>query len=94
MLRVGIRGLGSRAHRAQLGCPDDAEGRTGLVTSGPHHLVRHPIYSGILVAGVGTAMALSWQWLIAVALAGYYFPYSATIEERYLAGQFPDTDPV
>jgi protein-S-isoprenylcysteine O-methyltransferase Ste14 len=34
-----------------------------LVTSGPYHLVRHPIYSGILVAGVGTAVALSWLWL-------------------------------
>ena len=64
-----------------------------LVTSGPYHLVRHPIYSGILVAGVGTAVALSWQWLIAVALAGIYFVYSATVEERYLAEQFPDSYP-
>ena len=48
---------------------DDPE----LVTGGPYHLVRHPIYSGILVAGVGTAVALSWLWLIAVALAGVYF---------------------
>jgi len=63
------------------------------VASGPYHLVRHPIYSGILVAGVGTAVALSWQWLIAVALAGIYFFYSATVEERYLAEQFPNTYP-
>ncbi len=53
---------------------DDPE----LVTSGPYHLVRHPIYSGILVAGVGTAVALSWLWLIPMALAGIYFVYSAT----------------
>jgi protein-S-isoprenylcysteine O-methyltransferase Ste14 len=66
---------------------DDPE----LVTSGPYRMVRHPIYSGILVAGVGTAVALSWQWLIAVALAGAYFVYSATVEERYLTEQFPDT---
>ena len=31
-----------------------------LVTSGPYRLVRHPIYSGILIAGLGTAVALSW----------------------------------
>jgi protein-S-isoprenylcysteine O-methyltransferase Ste14 len=68
---------------------DDPE----LVTSGPYQLVRHPIYSGILVAGVGTAVALSWQWLIAVALAGVYFVYSATIEERNLTEQFPDSYP-
>jgi protein-S-isoprenylcysteine O-methyltransferase Ste14 len=64
------------------------------VTSGPYHLVRHPIYSGILLAGVGTAVALSWMWLIAVALAGIYFLYSATVEERYLTEQFPDAYPV
>jgi protein-S-isoprenylcysteine O-methyltransferase Ste14 len=61
-----------------------------LVTSGPYHLVRHPIYSGILVAGIGTAAALSWWWLTAVALAGVYFLYSATVEERYMIEQFPD----
>ncbi len=64
-----------------------------LVTSGPYHLVRHPIYSGILVAGVGTGIGLSWYWLVPVALAGVYFIYSATVEERYLAGEFPDTYP-
>jgi protein-S-isoprenylcysteine O-methyltransferase Ste14 len=68
---------------------DDPE----LVTSGPYHLVRHPIYSGLLLAAVGTAVALSWWWLIAVALAGVYFLYSATVEERYLTQQFPDTYP-
>src|ERR1700688_3525071 len=30
-----------------------------LVTSGPYRLVRHPIYSGILIAGLATAVALS-----------------------------------
>ncbi|MDQ1358595.1 MAG: hypothetical protein QOG44_2968 [Acidimicrobiaceae bacterium] len=73
------------------GAPMTQKDEPELVTGGPYHLVRHPIYAGILVAGVGTAVALSWQWLIAVALAGFYFLYSATIEERYLAEQFPDT---
>jgi protein-S-isoprenylcysteine O-methyltransferase Ste14 len=68
---------------------DDPE----LVTSGPYHLVRHPIYSGILVAGAGSAVALSWLWLIAVTLAGIYFVYSATVEERNMAEQFPETYP-
>ena len=65
-----------------------------LVTSGPYRLVRHPIYSGVLVAGAGTAVALSWVWLIAVGLAGIYFLYSATVEERYLTEQLPDAYPV
>jgi protein-S-isoprenylcysteine O-methyltransferase Ste14 len=65
---------------------DDPE----LVISGPYHLVRHPIYSGILTAGVGTAVALSWWWLVAVGLAGMYFLYSATVEERFMTEQFPE----
>lgn len=65
-----------------------------LVTSGPYRLVRHPIYTGILLAGVGTAIALSWMWLPVVALAAVYFIYSATVEERYMAEQFPDAYPV
>jgi protein-S-isoprenylcysteine O-methyltransferase Ste14 len=68
---------------------DDPE----LVTGGPYRLVRHPIYSGILLAGVGTAVALNWLWLSAVVLAGIYFVYSAFAEERYLIELFPDTYP-
>jgi protein-S-isoprenylcysteine O-methyltransferase Ste14 len=68
---------------------DDPE----LVTSGPYRLVRHPIYSGILLAGIGTAVALNWLWLSAVLLAGIYFVYSAFNEERYMTEQFPETYP-
>jgi protein-S-isoprenylcysteine O-methyltransferase Ste14 len=75
------------------GTPMSQKDEPELVTSGPYRLVRHPIYSGILVAGVGTAMALSWMWLVAVVLAGVYFVYSATVEERYLTQQFPDAYP-
>jgi protein-S-isoprenylcysteine O-methyltransferase Ste14 len=64
-----------------------------LVTSGPYRLVRHPIYTGILSAGIGTALGLSWWWLAPVGLAGIYFIYSATVEERYMAEQFPDAYP-
>ena len=76
------------------GTPMTQKDEPELVTSGPYHLVRNPIYSGVLAAGVGTAVALSWLWLTAVALAGVYFLYSAIVEERYLAGRFPDTYPV
>jgi protein-S-isoprenylcysteine O-methyltransferase Ste14 len=72
------------------GMPMTQKDEPELVTSGPYHLVRHPIYSGILVAGTGTAVALSWLWLIPVVLAGVYFIYSATVEERYMTEQFPD----
>jgi protein-S-isoprenylcysteine O-methyltransferase Ste14 len=64
-----------------------------LVTTGPYSRVRHPIYSGLIVAMIGTAIAVSWYWLIAVALMGAYFIYSAVMEERYMMGQFPDAYP-
>ena len=76
------------------GTPMTQKDEPELVTSGPYHLVRHPIYSGILTAGVGTAVALSWLWLTAVALAGVYFLCSAMVEERYMTDQFPDSYPV
>jgi protein-S-isoprenylcysteine O-methyltransferase Ste14 len=75
------------------GTPMSKKDEPELVTSGPYRLVRHPIYSGILLAGVGSAVALSWKWMIPVVLAGIYFIYSATVEERYLIEQFPDTYP-
>ena len=75
------------------GTPMTQKDEPELVTSGPYRLVRHPIYSGILTAAAGTAVALSWLWLIAVALAGVYFIYSATVEERYLTARFPDDYP-
>src|SRR5580704_66576 len=37
---------------ANWGTPMTQKDEPELVTSGPYHLVRHPIYSGILVAGV------------------------------------------
>jgi protein-S-isoprenylcysteine O-methyltransferase Ste14 len=75
------------------GTPMTQKDEPELVTSGPYRLVRHPIYSGILVAGVGTAVALSWVWLAAVGLAAIYFIYSATVEERFLSEQLPAAYP-
>lgn len=75
------------------GTPMTEKAEPELVTSGPYRLVRHPIYSGILVAGLGTAVALSWMWLPVFALAGIYLIYSATVEERYLTEQFPEGYP-
>lgn len=75
------------------GTPMSQKNEPELVTSGPYRLVRHPIYSGVLLAGAGTAVALSWLWLIAVALAGVYFTYSARVEERNMGQQFPGTYP-
>lgn len=68
---------------------DDPE----LVTSGPYRSVRHPIYSGIVLAMIGTTIAVSLYWLVAVVLLGAYFIYSAVAEERLMTRLFPDSYP-
>jgi len=64
-----------------------------LIRTGPYARLRHPIYSGIILAMIGTTIAVSLYWLVAVVLLGTYFIYSAAMEERYMAGRFPDTYP-
>ena len=75
------------------GAPMSQKVDPDLVTAGPYRRVRHPIYSGLILAMLGTAIAVSWYWLIAVALMGTYFVYSAATEERYMTGLFPDAYP-
>jgi isoprenylcysteine carboxyl methyltransferase (ICMT) family protein YpbQ len=75
------------------GMPMSEKADPELVTTGPYRVIRHPIYSGIILAMIGTAVAVSWYWLIAVVLLGGYFVYSATREERYLTERFPEAYP-
>jgi len=64
-----------------------------LVTSGPYQYIRNPIYSGIILAAIGTTVAISWYWLVAVVLMGAYFVYSATVEAQTMERLFPNTYP-
>lgn len=64
-----------------------------LVTSGPYRLIRHPIYTGIITALAGTALAISLWGLIVVAVFAGFFVFSAAREERFLAGEFPGAYP-
>ena len=75
------------------GMPMTRKADPELVTSGPYRFVRHPIYSGIILAMAGTALAVSVNWLVIAVLLAAYFVYSAVTEERDLAARFPDTYP-
>jgi protein-S-isoprenylcysteine O-methyltransferase Ste14 len=75
------------------GMPMTERAEPELVTSGPYRFVRHPIYSGLLLAVLGTALATNIYWLIALVIAGAYFIYSATVEERLMTTSFPDDYP-
>jgi protein-S-isoprenylcysteine O-methyltransferase Ste14 len=71
------------------GMPMSQKADPELVTTGPYRYVRHPIYSGIILAFIGTSVAISPYWLTAVVLLGAYFIYSATVEERNMEREFP-----
>jgi protein-S-isoprenylcysteine O-methyltransferase Ste14 len=75
------------------GMPMSQKADPELVTTGPYRSIRHPIYSGIILAMIGTTIAVSLYWLVAVVLIGAYFVFSAIMEERFMAGRFPDSYP-
>jgi protein-S-isoprenylcysteine O-methyltransferase Ste14 len=64
-----------------------------LVTCGPYAYVRHPIYSGLILAAIGSTLAVGLVWLLPLVLSLAYFIVSARTEERMMAVQFPETYP-
>jgi len=64
-----------------------------LVTSGPYAYVRHPIYTGIMLAMIGSTLARGLAWLLLFCLGFAYFLFSARTEEQMMAAQFPNTYP-
>lgn len=64
------------------------EGHT-LVCTGPYKHLRHPIYSGILLAMVGTALTVGlYRALLGVVLAALAFWWKARQEDAWLAHAF------
>ena len=75
------------------GMPMTQRAEPELVTSGPYRFVRHPIYTGLLTAMLGTVLVNNLLGLIVVAVLLAYFYYSGTVEERNLAATFPQAYP-
>jgi protein-S-isoprenylcysteine O-methyltransferase Ste14 len=71
------------------GMPMTQKNEPELVTSGPYRYVRHPIYSGLLLAVLGTGLAIQLYFLAAFVVLAIYFIYSATVEEKLLVTSFP-----
>jgi protein-S-isoprenylcysteine O-methyltransferase Ste14 len=62
-----------------------------LVRRGPYALVRHPIYTGLLLGFFGTALAQGEvRGAVALVTAFIVFSYKAGIEERFMEQQFGD----
>src|SRR6266581_8375831 len=75
------------------GMPMTQRAEPELVTSGPYRFVRHPIYTGLLTAMLGTALVNNLLSLIVVAVLVAYFYYCGIIEERNLTATFPTAYP-
>jgi protein-S-isoprenylcysteine O-methyltransferase Ste14 len=62
-----------------------------LIRGGPYRYVRHPIYSGILLALLGSAIALDrWRALLGFALMFAALSLKARHEESRLRQVLPD----
>jgi len=60
-----------------------------LKRNGPYAIVRHPIYSGLLLALLGTAIAFGeWRGLVAFLLAVIGWRMKSLVEERFMLDQF------
>jgi len=65
-----------------------------LIRSGPYAIVRHPIYTGLLLAMLGTAIVLGeWRGLLSFCFLSAAFWFKLRREERFMADSFPDTYP-
>jgi protein-S-isoprenylcysteine O-methyltransferase Ste14 len=63
-----------------------------LITSGPYALVRHPIYTGLLLAFVGCAVARGeWRGLLAVVLVFDALWRKLRLEEKWMGEQFGES---
>ena len=60
-----------------------------LIRTGPYAHFRHPIYSGIILAAIGTALAIDeWRGIAGVAVVVLAYLIKGKKEESVLAAQF------
>ncbi|MBZ0278767.1 MAG: isoprenylcysteine carboxylmethyltransferase family protein [Anaerolineae bacterium] len=62
-----------------------------LVSSGIYTYVRHPIYTGVILAAAGTAITHGhWVSLLIAVLLGLFFTYKSMFEEKWLRRVYPE----
>jgi protein-S-isoprenylcysteine O-methyltransferase Ste14 len=64
-----------------------------LVTKGVYSIVRHPLYSGIILAAFAWALfTLSWPQFLGLLPLVWLLDRKATLEEQWLAEKYPTYD--
>lgn len=65
--------------------------RHELICSGPYRWVRHPIYTGLLLAFAGTALTIGqWRGIVGVLIVYMTLRLKSRVEERYMLETFGD----
>ena len=82
-----VLGLGfavwARIHLGRnWGMPMSLKENAELITTGPYKFVRHPIYTGVLLAVLGSSLVGGLWWLILFVFFSIYFAIYATREEE------------
>jgi protein-S-isoprenylcysteine O-methyltransferase Ste14 len=72
------------------GMPMSRKEQPELVTSGPYAHLRHPIYTGLILAMLGSAIGVNIFWAVLLVPVGAYFIYSARREEAVMLQLFPE----
>lgn len=93
LLGVGLAIFARISLGRNWGMPMSRKAEPELVTGGPYALVRHPIYTGITFAMLGSAIGQSIIWALPLILFVPYFLYSARREEELMCEQFPEQYP-
>jgi len=90
VLGIGLAILARASLGRNWGVPPSKKESLELVTTGPYAFVRHPFYSGMLLAMLGSAIGQSVFWLLPLIVYGPFFVLSARREEKLLIEQFPE----
>jgi protein-S-isoprenylcysteine O-methyltransferase Ste14 len=93
LLGVGIAVYARVYLGRNWGMPMSRKAEPELVTGGPYAFVRHPIYTGIILAILGSAIGLTVFWAVLLVVFAPYFVYSARREEELMCEQFPTQYP-
>jgi protein-S-isoprenylcysteine O-methyltransferase Ste14 len=64
-----------------------------LVTGGPYRCVRHPMYTGGLVACLGSAIVCGGGFVFLLVILGGLFLWRTGAEDKLMARQFPNEYP-
>ncbi len=75
------------------GMPMSHKENPELVTTGPYAYIRNPIYTGILLAMLGSGWVLGVWWFLVAACALVYFLYASLQEEKIMTATFPAAYP-